>query len=139
MISSWVPGVLEAKSWGTHIRLGTTVDGAAFRSMLLLVVMLLLWFSCYTATAHRSSSANNNNQQCCWLSMSIGSSGGTAVKTAALVAAPLGSAVLACCGHRSLPRLLSVLPYRMVPGTICPGIRTYFGLELCFSATVCHF
>ena len=118
MISSWVPGVLEAKSWGTHIRLGTTVDGAAFRSMLLLVVMLLLWFSCYTATAHRSSSANNNNQQCCWLSMSIGSSSGTALKSAAFVAAPFGLAVLACCGHRSFPRQLAVLPHGLVPGIV---------------------
>ena len=45
IISSWVLGVLEAKSWGTHIRLGTTVS-AACRSMLFLVV-LLLWFSYY--------------------------------------------------------------------------------------------
>ena len=33
VISSWVPGVLEAKSWGTHIRLGATVGDAACRSM----------------------------------------------------------------------------------------------------------
>ena len=55
--------------------------------------------------------------------MSIGSSGGTAVKSAALVVAPLGLAVFACCGHRSLPRQLAVLPNGMVPGTICPGCR----------------
>ena len=37
VISSWVPGVLEAKSWGTHVRLGTTVDDAGCPSMLLRV------------------------------------------------------------------------------------------------------
>ena len=64
----------------------------------------------------------------------IGGSGGTAVKSAALVAAPLVLAVLACCGHRLLPRQLAVLPDGMVPVIICPGIRvirTYFGVELC--------
>ena len=51
--------------------------------------------------------------------MSIGSSGGTAVKSAALVAAPRGLAVPPCCGHRSLPRQLVVLlPYGMVPGKL---------------------
>ena len=47
------------------------------------------------------ASADNNKQQCCWSSMCIGSSDGTAVKSAATVAAPLGLAVLARCGHRS--------------------------------------
>ena len=40
IISSWVPGVLEAKSWGTHIIFGATVGDAACRSMLILVVTL---------------------------------------------------------------------------------------------------
>ena len=60
----------------------------------------------YTATTTLRASANNNKQQCCWLSMSIGGSGGTAVKSAALVAAPFGLAVVACCGPRLLPRQL---------------------------------
>ena len=47
IIPSWVPGVLEAKSWGTHIRLGNTTVGDACRTMLILAV-LLLCFSCYT-------------------------------------------------------------------------------------------
>ena len=98
-ISSWVPSVLEAKSWGTHFRSGTTVGDAACRSMLILVV-LLLWFSCCTAPTTHIASANNSKQQCRWSSMSIGSSGSTAVNSAALVAAPLGLAVLACRGHR---------------------------------------
>ena len=38
--SSRVQGVLEAKSWGTHIGLGATVGDAACRSMLILVVTL---------------------------------------------------------------------------------------------------
>ena len=40
IISSWVPGVLEAKSWGTRIGLGTTVGDAACRSMLIFVCLL---------------------------------------------------------------------------------------------------
>ena len=80
-------------------RLGTTVGDAARRSMLILVV-LLLWFSCCTAPTTHIASANNSKQQCRWSSMSIGSSGSTAVNSAALVAAPLGLAVLACRGHR---------------------------------------
>ena len=56
--------------------------------MLLLVVLLLL--SCYTAISREAININNNKQQCCWLSMSIASNGGTAVKSAALVAAHLG-------------------------------------------------
>ena len=86
---------------------------------------------------HRAS-ANNDKQQCCWLPMSIGSSRGTAVNSAAVVAAPIGLAVLACCNHRLLPGQLAVLPDGMVVGTICPGIRRYVGLERC-SAIVCHF
>ena len=71
IISSWVPNVLDAKSWGTNLRLGTTVDNDARRSMLLLVV-LLLSFSCYADqyTAHRASD-NNNKQQCCWLVVDV--------------------------------------------------------------------
>ena len=69
IISSWVPGVLEAKSWGTRISLGTTVGDAACRSMLLFVVLLLMWFSCCAASTHRAS-ASNNKQQCCCLSTS---------------------------------------------------------------------
>ena len=72
--------------------------------------------------------------------MSIGGSGGTAVKSAALVAAPLGLAVLACCGHRLLPRQLAVLPHGMVPGVIYPGMYTYVfwvgAVLLCCSAIV---
>ena len=41
----------------------------------------------------------------------------------ALVSAPLGLAVFACCGHRLLARQLAVLPDGMAPGIICPGIR----------------
>ena len=49
--------------------------------------------------------------------MSLGSSAGTALNSAAVVNAPLGLAVRACCGHRLSPRKLSVLlPYGMVPG-----------------------
>ena len=57
--------------------------------------------------------------------MTIGSVGGTAAKAAALVATPIRLAVLACCGHRLLPRQLAVLPDGMVPGIICPGIRIF--------------
>ena len=38
--------MLEAKSWGTRIKFGTTVGDASCRSMLILVV-LLMWLSCY--------------------------------------------------------------------------------------------
>ena len=69
--------------------------------MLLLVVLLLL-FSCYNAAA----SANNNKQQCGWLSISMGSTGGTAVKSVAVVTAPLGLAVLAVAIVRCLGSLL---------------------------------
>ena len=100
-----MPAVLEAKRWGTQIWLGTTVGDAACRSVLLAVLLL---FRCYTVI-NRASAINN--QQCCWLSMSIGSSGGTAVKSAPLVAAALGLAVLA------------VLLDGMVPGVVCPGLR----------------
>ena len=86
------PDVRTFFSRNTHPWVLQVGDGAC-RSMLLLVV-LLMWCSCYTATTHRAS-AYNNKQQCCWLSMSIVSRGGTAVKSAALVAAPLGLAVLA--------------------------------------------
>ena len=79
----------------------------------------------YTATTTHRASAINNKQQCCWLPMSVGGSGGTAVKSAALLAAPLGLAVLACCGPRLLPRRLAVLPDDMVPGIICPGMYTH--------------
>ena len=92
-----------------------------------------LWCCCCcgsvdNATTRRASV--NHKQQCCWLSTSIGSSGGTEVKSATLVAAPLGLAVLVCCGHRLLPRQLAVLPDGMVPGITCPGIC---------SAIICHF
>ena len=75
-------------------------------------MLLLVLFSCYTVSLRASV---NNKQQCCWLSMSIGSSVGTAVKSAALVAAPFGLAVLAYCGPRLLPLRLSVLPGGIVP------------------------
>ena len=55
-------------------------------------------------------------QRWCWLSMSVGSSGGTAARSAAVVAAPLALTVRACCGHYSMLRKLAVLPYGMVPG-----------------------
>ena len=51
IIYSWVPGVVEAKSWGTHIRLGTTVSDAASPSMLLLALL----FSCYAASLRDSA------------------------------------------------------------------------------------
>ena len=60
----------------------------------------------YTATTTYRASADNDKQQCCWLSMSIGGSGGTAVKYDTFVAAPFGLAVVACCAFRSLPRQL---------------------------------
>ena len=51
--------------------------------------------------------------------MSICSSGDTAVKAAALVAASFCLALFACCDHRLLPRTLVVLlPYGMVPEPI---------------------
>ena len=139
LFSNWVPGELEAKSWGTHIRLGitVTVGDSACRSMRILVA-LLLWFSCYTATTH-GASASDNKQQCCWLSMSIGSSGGTAVSSAALVAAPFVwrylLAVAPVCCFASLLCCLTVW-YQKLYALLC--IRRYFGLEL-FSAIVCHF
>ena len=68
--------------------------------------------------------------------MSIGSSSGTAVQAAALVASPHVVAVLACCGHRSLPWQLAVLPHSMVPGSMPRGIHTYFALDRCCSAIV---
>ena len=39
---SCVPGMLEAKSWGTHNRRGTSFSDAASHSMPILVVLLLL-------------------------------------------------------------------------------------------------
>lgn len=44
-------------------------------------------------------------QSCRCLPTSTGSSSGPAVNSAAVVVAPLALAVLACCCHRSLPRL----------------------------------
>ena len=79
----WLPGVLETKSRRTHITLGTAVGGVACRSMMLLVP-LSLRVSCHAAISHKSS-AKYNKEQCCWLSMSTGSSGGTAVKSADLL------------------------------------------------------
>ena len=75
VVYSSVSIVLEATGWGAHNNVGTAV-GVVCRSMPF-VVVLLLWFSFDTARP----SANNNKQQCCccW-SMSICSSGGTAVK-----------------------------------------------------------
>ena len=70
--------------------------------------------------------------------MSIDGRGGTAVKSATLVAAPLGLAVLACCGHRLLPGQLAVLPDGIVPG-ILPWYTYVFWVEavlLCCSAIV---
>ena len=105
--------MLESKSWGTNISLGTAVSDAC-RCMLLLVVLLflLLSLSRYTVRA----SAKINKQRWCWLSMSVGRSGGNAAKSATVVAAPLGLVMRACCGHRSTLRKLAVLPYGMVPG-----------------------
>ena len=118
--------MLEAKSWDTHVRLGTTVGDAACRTILILV---MFWFSCYIlrSTAHRVS-ANDSKQQCCWLYMSIGDSGGTAVKYAALVAAPFGLAVLACIGPRLLPRPCSLTVwYHKLYALVCIRIVRVFG------------
>ena len=61
----------------------------------------------YNATTTHRASADHNEQQCCWLSMSvIGVSGGTAVKSATIMAPPFGLGVVACCGPRLLPRQL---------------------------------
>ena len=154
IISSWVPGVLEAKSWGTRISLGTTVGDAACRSMLLLVV-LSLCISCYTAVPHRAS-ADNNKQQCCWLSLSIiGSSGGTAVKSAALSWLPplvwrclLAVATVCClgsllCGLTVWYQVLYALVYVRILGWSCV-VRSFQGVWFmlrhynhlfCFAAT----
>ena len=71
--------------------------------------------------------------------MSVGGSGGTAVKSAALLAAPLGLAVLACCGPRLLPRQLAVLPDGMVPGIICLGISGWSCVLRSFAISqMCH-
>ena len=103
----------------------------ACRSMNAASCGALLWFSCYTATTTHRASATSK-QQCCWLSMSIGSSGGTAVKSAALMAAPLwfgGASLLrppfvasaACC---------VASPYGTRYYTIlCPGIHKYVELS----------
>ena len=54
--------------------------------------------------------------------MSIGGSGGTAVKSATLVATPFGLAVVGCCGPRCF---CAVLPDGIVPD-VCPrGMYTY--------------
>ena len=114
VVYSSVSIVLEATGWGAHNNVGTAV-GVVCRSMPF-VVVLLLWFNFDTARP----SANNNKQQCCccW-SMSICSSGGTAVKAVALVAASFWFAVFVCCDQRSLRRTLAVLfPYGMVPKPI---------------------
>ena len=55
--------------------------------------------------------------------MSVGSSGGTAAKSATVVAAHRGLVVRACCGHRSALRKLAVLPYGMVPGRSFQNIQ----------------
>ena len=73
---------------------------------------------------------------------SIGGSSGTAIKSAALVAAPLGLAVLAWCGPRLLPRQLAVLPDGMAPRIICFGMYIYVLVRILgwsCSAIVCHF
>ena len=65
IISSWVPGVLEAKSWGTRIGLGTTVGDllAAPCSFLWCccccdsVAMLLLLIELLLATTNSSAAA----------------------------------------------------------------------------------
>ena len=103
VVYSSVSIVLEATGWGAHNNVGTAV-GVVCRSMPF-VVVLLLWFSFDTARP----SANHNKQQCCccW-SMSICSSGGTAVKAVALVATSFWFAVFVCCDHRSLRRTLAV-------------------------------
>ena len=85
------------------------LQGASCAAVTVVVVQLL-----YTAASTHRAYANNNIQQCCWLSTSFGSSGLTAVETAALVAATLGLAMLACCGPGLLPRQLAVLSCGMV-------------------------
>ena len=117
---------MKRRTGGRMIRLGTTVRDASCPSMLILMVgaVVVVQLLYCTATTTQGASANNK-QQCYWLSMSIGGSGSTAVKSDALVAVPLGLAVVACCGPRLLPRQLAVLPDGMVPGTICPGMYTY--------------
>ena len=100
VVYSSVSIVLEATGWGAHNNVGTAV-GVVCRSMPF-VVVLLLWFSFDTARP----SANNNKQQCGWLSISMGSTGGTAVKSVAVVTAPLGLAVLAVAIVRCLGSLL---------------------------------
>ena len=80
----------------------------------------------YTATTTSRSSANNHKQQCCWLSMSIGGSSGTAVKSDTLVGAPFwyGGGCLLClpfvASAASVLCCLTVVPY-----IICPGMYTY--------------
>ena len=100
--------------------------------------MLQLLYAAVNTSTHRAS-ANNSKQQCCWLSMSIGGSDGTAVKSAAFVAAPfvwrclLAVAPVCCLGSLCGLTVWYHKLYALVLRT-----DTYFGLELC-SAIVCHF
>ena len=65
--------------------------------------------------------------------MSIGGSGGTTVKSAALVAAPFGLAVVAVAPVCCLGSFCAVWPDGMVPDIICSGMYTYiFGVGAVF-------
>ena len=121
--------MIDAKSWGTNIRLSSTVGDPAGRSiilfvvlllwlllLLLLVLLLLLSFSLLLLLSSSSSSAYygasdyNNKRQCYRLSMPKGSSGDAAVKSPCVLVAPICLAVLGCCGNHMFPRHLDVLP-----------------------------
>ena len=89
----------------------------------------------YTATTTSRASANNNKHMCYWLSMSIGGSGGTAVKYDNSRGCPLwyGGSRLVCLPFvASAASVLCCLT--VVPDIICPGMNTYV---FCVGAVFC--
>ena len=94
--------MLEAKSWGTHIRLGTTGGDAAPCSFLWCCCGSVAIY-CYYYCTHRASA---NNKTSVLLVVDVYRWQRWHRKFATLVAAPFGLAVVACCGPRLLPRQL---------------------------------
>ena len=135
-----MPGVLEAKGWGTQSRPCTTVSSAC-RSLLLVVPLLMLLLA----------SANNSVAACQWLPVQRRHCGqlcrcrgcplwfGGACMLPPPCVAP---AVLALLLYREVHLLSINMPNRYARyGTrfseYC--IYTYFVFELCFSAIICYF